>query len=508
MSCRGNGIYNLTSNSRTSTESNAILQAEVIAIGDELTSGQRLDTNSQWISQQLCELGIQTIRHTTVGDDLAFNIAALRNAVRRADVVICSGGLGPTLDDLTRQAIAEAFDRPLRLDEASLVHIQAMFANRQREMPERNRVQAMLPTDSQVIPNPHGSAPGIDLIVPAPSEMRRSPETHRPSENHSAPETSQTEKTLSAADIHTTPPEASLGTAAATATSRKTTARIFALPGVPAELREMWQQTVVGRLESMLDSGVGPLRYFSVKVFGIGESDVEVKLPDLIDRKRTPTVGITVSRATITLRIAGRARSEAEFHSLVSPTLTEIHHALGELVFGQGNEELEDIVMRELHRRGQTLACVEIGAASWLSDWLLQAAVPAHPLALQSSDTSTYRTGEHPAAGITNFAGGIAFPTLPQAERWLSAQPESPDDAWRQLAIQARARFNADLGLAVGIYPSLQTMEASNTTFEFHFALASVDQVHFERRSLGGHPDVLGPRVAKTALDMVRKWLR
>jgi nicotinamide-nucleotide amidase len=270
----------------------------------------------------------------------------------------------------------------------------------------------------------------------------------------------------------------------------------------------MWQQTVVGRLESMLDSGLGPLRYFAVKVFGIGESDVEVKLPTLIDRKRTPKVGITVSRATITLRIAARARSDAEFQSLVSPTLTEIHEALGELIFGQGNEELEDAVMRELQRRGETLACVEIGSASWLSDWLLQAAVPTSDLTLQPSGSSSYRTSEQPEAGITHFAGGIAFPTLPQAERWLSAQPASTDETWKQLAIQARERFHADLGLAVGIYPSLATMENSNTAFEFHFALASADQVQVERLSLGGHPDVLGPRVAKTALDRVRKWLR
>ncbi len=456
------------------------MHAEVIAIGDELTSGQRLDTNSQWISQQLGELGIQTVRHTTVGDDLESNIDALRNAVRRADVVICSGGLGPTLDDLTRQAIADAFGLELVQDENSLAHIQAMFANRKREMPERNRVQAMFPEGTHVIPNPHGSAPGIDLLV-----------DWQPS------------------------PTGSDGATGAARPAERSTSRVIALPGVPAELREMWTQTVVGRLESMLGSGNGPLRYYALKIFGIGESDVEVKLPDLIDRNRTPTVGITVSRATITLRIASRARSEDEFREVISPTIEEIQQALGDLVFGEGDEELEDVVLRKLQSRGESIACVEVGAASLLSDWLLQASVAASQLGtarhtastpLQDQSNSASHDQPEPEAA-TSFAGGIAFPALLQAERWLDAS-SSPQGIWSQLAIQARTRFASDIGLAVGVYPSLAEMESTNTAFEFHFAIAYRDHVHHEKRSMGGHPDVLGPRVAKTGLDLVRKLLR
>ncbi len=239
------------------------MDAEVISVGDELTSGQRLDTNSQWISQRLGELGIRTIRHTTVGDDLSANISAFREAAARARYVIVSGGLGPTLDDLTREAMATAFDCPLQLHEPSLAHIEQMFVRRSRPMPERNRVQAMLPQGSQPIPNPHGTAPGIDLQI-------------------------------------------------ASGTNR---CRMFALPGVPAELKQMWQETVEPRIENELGSTEGPLRYYAIKVYGIGESDVEVKLPTLIARSRIPTVGITVSRATITLRIAGRARTEETFSS-------------------------------------------------------------------------------------------------------------------------------------------------------------------------------------------------
>ena len=121
------------------------MHAEVIAIGDELTSGQRLDTNSQWISQRLGELGIPVRYHTTVADDLQANVQVFRNAIQRAPIVIATGGLGPTADDLTRPSLAAAVGRELELNEVALAHIQQLFARRQRKMPQRNRSQAMFP---------------------------------------------------------------------------------------------------------------------------------------------------------------------------------------------------------------------------------------------------------------------------------------------------------------------------------------------------------------------------
>ena len=109
--------------------------AEVIAIGDELTSGQRLDTNSQWLSQKLGDLGVRTLFHSTVGDDLEANRRVFQEAAQRVDIVLCTGGLGPTADDLTRQAMSDAFELPLKLDEQSLVYIRDLFESRGRTMP-------------------------------------------------------------------------------------------------------------------------------------------------------------------------------------------------------------------------------------------------------------------------------------------------------------------------------------------------------------------------------------
>src|SRR4029079_17239715 len=169
------------------------MRAEIISIGDELTTGQRLDTNSQWLAERLLEIGVPVAFHTTGGDQLADNVLVFRQACERADVVVATGGLGPTADDLTRQALADLAGVPLIHDDASLAHIKTLFAKRKREMPPANIVQAQFPQGSRPIFNPNGSAPGIDISIPR---------------------------------IVGQP------------------ARVFPLPGVPAEMKEMWAATV------------------------------------------------------------------------------------------------------------------------------------------------------------------------------------------------------------------------------------------------------------------------
>src|SRR5215470_13899511 len=199
------------------------MPAEIIAIGDELTSGQRLDTNSQWLSERLGEIGIPVAFHTTVGDDLENNIAVFRTAIDRAEIVVASGGLGPTADDLTRDAIAAAAGVELYEDADALAHIQNLFARRKRAMPERNKLQAQFPRGSRVVPNPEGTAPGIDLTVPR-----------------------------------------SCGPAC----------RVFALPGVPAEMFTMWNETVKPALVGS-QSASRVICHRRIKCFGVGESDLE-----------------------------------------------------------------------------------------------------------------------------------------------------------------------------------------------------------------------------------------
>ncbi|MFM8703692.1 MAG: competence/damage-inducible protein A, partial [Planctomycetia bacterium] len=286
-----------------------------------LTTGQRLDTNSQWISTELGLLGIPVTFHTTVCDTLEAGIEAFREAARRCDLVVATGGLGPTADDLTRDVLAAVAGQPLELSERALAAVESRFARRGVAMPESNRRQALFPRGSRIIPNPAGTAPGIDIDLPRPDGR---------------------------------------------------TSRVIALPGVPAEMKSMWAGTVAGALAAMLpDAGV--FMHRRIKCFGAGESAIEAMLPDMISRGRDPLVGITAHEATITLRIVARGRDESECLAKIEPTERTIRECLGAHVYGVEDDEVEDAAVRALVAAGATLGTIEIGTAGRVAASLAQA---------------------------------------------------------------------------------------------------------------------------------------
>jgi nicotinamide-nucleotide amidase len=411
------------------------MHAEVIAIGDELTSGQRLDTNSKWLSERLGELGIRVLYHTTVGDDLEANVRVFREAFDRADVIVCTGGLGPTADDLTRQALAEATRRPLFLDEASLAHIRQLFARRSRDMPERNVIQAKFPEGSQPIHNPHGSAPGIDLQVDRDG---------------------------------------------------RTPSRLFALPGVPAEMREMWEGTVGSALVELTGRG-RVIRHRRIKCFGVGESDLEQMLPDLIERGRHPSVGITVHKATITLRVTAQGEHEQECFEAMQPTIETIRSCLGDLVFGEEDDELQHAVIRLLHDRKQRLATIEWGPGGLLAKWLGEADEAAN--VFQGGQVIR---GKHPlGAALGQLTDDTHDFHSASFVKWIA-------DA-------ARLDGSADYALAIGPFPTSDT--ESSQAGQLHFALATASDTIHKAVPFAGHPDILRARAVKQALNLLRLTL-
>jgi nicotinamide-nucleotide amidase len=410
--------------------------AEVISIGDELTSGQRLDTNCQWLSERLGELGVRVVYHTTVADDLAANVAVFRAATERVDVVVATGGLGPTADDLTREALAAASGRDLLLDEASLEHIRNLFARFKRDMPQSNRVQAMFPVGSRIIPNPNGTAPGIWLDVPR-----------------------------------------SAGGAC----------HVFALPGVPAEMFEMFEHSVAPAVLALADRP-RLIRHRRIKCFGAGESHLEEMLPDLIRRGREPSVGITVHAATITLRITAQGSTVDECQQAIDSTAATIRGCLGSLVYGEEDDELEDAVSRLLAQREQTLSTVEVATGGSLSKWLSRASGPENH----------YLGGQviHSPSMLAQWLG-------PEMDRIGQFGPASREVA-EAMALRAREESGADFGLAVGPFPA---EGGNNPEIPFYFSLATPHKVTVKASSLIGHRSIWTPRAAKGALNLLRLTL-
>jgi nicotinamide-nucleotide amidase len=410
------------------------MQAEIIATGNEIVSGQILDTNTQWLSQRLEELGVEVLYHVGVGDDLEALVGVFRQAMGRSDVVISTGGLGPTPADLTREAVARAAGRKLLVDPEALKHVCEIFARRKREMPKRNEVQALMPEGSRMVHNPDGTAPGIALEVPR---------------------------------------------------GGGNLCRFYALPGVPAEMRQMWRESLAGLLRQA-GAGQRLILHRNINCFGAGESQIESMLPGMIGPGRKPHIGINASQTTIILRITAEGASPEACRAAMEPTVATIRKNLGSLVYGEEDEGLQHAVARLLRRQNKSLATVEWGTGGLLADWL----------------------GDLDAAqGF--YLGGLAVTGHPALHRvldvpadLLARQETAGGEIVELMAVRCRERFGADLGLAVGRFPKIDGHAAEPKPV--FIALAASGGAKRRSVPLAGHPATLRVMMAKHALNMVR----
>ena len=277
------------------------MKAELVMIGTELLLGETIDTNAAFLAQELAKLGIDVYYKSTVGDNWLRLIEVLAQALSRSDLVITSGGLGPTLDDLTREAIAAVTNRPLKLNNLALAAIEEYFKHTDRTMSENNRKQAYLPEGSEMIPNHWGTAPGILL---------------------------------------------NLGS--------KT---VIALPGVPHELKGMFTETVVPYL--VQNSAKSVLVSRTLKFVGIGESQlVEIVHNELVQQSN-PTIAPYASMGEIKLRITAKAGSKTDAEQLIQPVEDRLIALLSPYYYGADQDTLEAVVGAKLKARSQTLAAAE-----------------------------------------------------------------------------------------------------------------------------------------------------
>ncbi|PWH17324.1 MAG: competence/damage-inducible protein A [Ardenticatenia bacterium] len=301
------------------------MHAEIVVTGTELLLGELVDTNSAMLARMLREIGLDLYYKTVVGDNRERIAAVLRLALERSDIVLTSGGLGPTVDDVTREAVADVTGRPLVFHQHLLDQIAARFARFGRPMSENNRRQAYVPEGAIILENREGTAPGF--IVEDPR-----------------------------------------GT-------------IICLPGVPRELEHLMRTYVLPYLKRRLGQEMVILPRV-LRTCSIGESQIDAQIGDLM-RGSNPTVGLAAHAGQVDIRITAKASTHAEAEQLIAPVEAEVRRRLGDVIFGSDGETLEGVVSELLVQRDATLALVDSLTGGQVADMLRDVGTPTLLLADQ-----------------------------------------------------------------------------------------------------------------------------
>jgi len=383
------------------------MNAEIIAVGSELLTPARIDTNSLWLTAQLNSLGVEVIRKTVVGDDRNLLAQAVSSALDRAPLLLVTGGLGPTEDDVTREAVAQALRRRLLFSEEILATIEARFRRLGRQMAPNNRKQAFLVEGALALDNPNGTAPGqwIDL----PSGI------------------------------------------------------VVLLPGPPRELEPMFLNHCLPLLRERLPRACIRTRFF--RVAGMGESDLDNLIAPIYKPYANPATTILAAEGDVQIHLRARADSEEAAEALVEELGAKILAALGDRVYSTDGSPLEDVLGRELKARGEALAVAESctagllaaritevpGSSAWFAGGFVvygtamktrllgldpalveQHGVVSEAVAVAMAESARDRTGATYALSVTGEAGPEpATPGVEPGTVWIGLA--TPDSATARL---------------------------------------------------------------------------
>lgn len=278
------------------------MQAEIICIGTEITQGNIVNTNASYLSKKLSSVGIDLFYHTTVDDDNVRVYTVLKRAMRRSDIVITTGGLGPTVDDLTLEIIAQAIQKKLVLNHNILKDIKQHFRRRHLDMPKENVRQALIPEGAKPLKNEVGTAPG--LIVPYEKKV------------------------------------------------------LIALPGVPGEMQPMVERDIIPYLAKNF-AGKWVIVSRRIRTTGLAESQVNQKVKDILELKPPITVGIYVHTDSVDLNITVKAKSKRGAEKLINSVERKVHMRLKEYIYGYDSQDLETVVAKALNKKKKTIAVAE-----------------------------------------------------------------------------------------------------------------------------------------------------
>lgn len=420
------------------------MRCDVLAVGTELLLGQIVDTNSSWLGENLAMHGFDSLSQVKVGDNIGRITGHLRRMLSESDAVIMCGGLGPTHDDLTREAISEVMGVELHLDEDVADVIRHLFSSRNRTMPENNLRQAMVPEGATIIPQTRGTAPG--LICPVVIETESGPAERV----------------------------------------------VYAVPGVPHEMREMFERAILPDLQQR--SGEHwTIASRTLRTWGESESGLNERLDDIIhdlDAEGNPTLAFLASGwEGLKVRLTGRAPDEGAAAALLAPWEKKIREVLGDQVFGVDNDTMESVVLDLLRAQGWTLALAESVTGGLVSGRL----------------TGVAGASEVFQGAVVSYASEVKFDVLGVEEG-----PVVTEEAAIAMAEGARKVLGADVGLALtGVAgPSEQDGMRPGTLFAaVALPLGEPDRVTSVHVRLPGDREMMRQLSVISALDLLRKRL-
>jgi nicotinamide-nucleotide amidase len=414
------------------------MRVELFSVGTELLLGEIVDTNAAYLAEKLSQLGVHVYHKTTVGDNAERLAAALRVALGRAEVVLATGGLGPTEDDITAAAVAAVMGVDLVEDEVSARKIRTFARQRGIQLQERLLKQARVPRGSQVVPNPVGTAPGFI--------------------------TTRNGKTA------------------------------IALPGVPAEMRAMAEQTVFPHLAEARRRAQGEVTIVSriLRLAGIGESQVEAEVADLVAGQSNPTIAPYAKTYEVHLRVAARAETEEAARALIAPVEAEVRARLARHVYGADDETLEMLIGRMLRARRQTLAIAESCTGGLIGHRI----------------TNVPGSSDYLLASLVTYSNGTKSALLGVPAETIAAHGAVSAETAQAMAEGVRRVCGADLGLAVtGIAGPTGGTEAKPVGLAY-VAAADADGCVVEEHRLRGDRLLVKERAAQAALYLTFRRLR
>tara|TARA_Y100000588_G_scaffold394416_1_gene514821 strand:+ start:6695 stop:7927 length:1233 start_codon:yes stop_codon:yes gene_type:complete len=405
-----------------------LANAEIVAIGSELLLGQIVDTNSAWMAKKLTEVGVDLYFKTVVGDNPDRMREVLARALSRADVVITSGGLGPTKDDITREIIADVTKRKLVTDQNLVVQMKNRFQKRGLIMTKNNERQALIPEGATIVNNPNGTAPSFIVDDGYIS--------------------------------------------------------IFCLPGVPFELKWLFENEVVPYLRKKFNLSEVIL-YKVLKVARMGESNVDELIGHLMETSNNPTVGVLAHPGQVDIRITAKSSSSKEALKLISPLENSIRDVLKEHIFGEDNQTLESVVGELLLSSDKTVSCYEDITGGLLSNKLMK----ANP--------------ERFLQGVV-CGGEKMIQKLTREFTTNSDKVNKPESLVKLLANAVRLESGSDYGLAVHGIPDKSDLAQNLARGETHICITDGENTTSRAYNMSGRGNPDRNRISSNAIDLLR----